>query len=234
MIDVFRYENKRKLVGNRIKTEREVRKWTQSELATIISQYEPARKDRIIKQSTIATWENGVTLPPIGRLIILAHIFECDIAYLLGDIECRTHQQTDIVQYTGLTTKAIEALKKETERSSGASKAVELVSYLIENVDLQNISKQVYEIVTLSHLDLLFRTRRKTDKEIGFESFIDGRVVLPPAESRKFKTIQILNDIQSKLQNGLATLITKTELETHPAKKIVPGVGSTRDSNQGQ
>lgn len=232
MDDIFIYDKKKGEIGKRIKSERKRLKLTQDELAARVSTTEGNRDP--IGQSTVSSWEKGDTLPPIGRLIVLAHIFGCDIAYLLGDIECRTHQQTDIVQYTGLTPKAVEALRKETERNSGASKAVELVSYLIENVDLQNISKQVYEIVALSHLDLLFRTRRKTDEEIGFEGLIDGRVVLPPAESRKFKTTQILNDIQSKLQNGLATLITKTEFETHPAKKIVPGVGSTRDGNQGQ
>ena len=112
MIDIFRYELRKGMVGDRIKKERDRSGLTQEVLAEKITLLVNAEKE--VSQSTIASWESGKTLPPLGRLIALADIFGCDIGYLLGDHEQRRRDTADVCKVTGLTESAVERLQTET------------------------------------------------------------------------------------------------------------------------
>lgn len=79
MNDIYGYDRRRESIGKRIKTLRKDHEYTQTELAGKLSEIIPNDKEHPIGQSTIASWEKGVTLPPLNRLIALSIIFNCDV-----------------------------------------------------------------------------------------------------------------------------------------------------------
>lgn len=110
MADIFKYDLRKQLIGERIKQERKRHKLSQSELADKVSSVVGLDGDKCISQSTIASWENGTTLPPLGRLIALSEILDCDISYLLGDYPQRRRDTVDICAATGLSGSVVEDL----------------------------------------------------------------------------------------------------------------------------
>lgn len=110
MIDIFKYDLRKQLIGTRIKQERKGLKLSQTELADKVSSAVELGDDKCISQSTIASWENGTTLPPLGRLIALSEILDCDISYLLGDYPQRRRDTVDICAATGLSAPVVESL----------------------------------------------------------------------------------------------------------------------------
>lgn len=52
----------------------------------------------------------GKSFPQLYTLRAMAHIFDCDTAYLLCEQDYRKHEATDIHAYTGLSESAIETL----------------------------------------------------------------------------------------------------------------------------
>ena len=213
MADIFKYDKRREEIGKRIKDERTKRGLTQSGLAVRVSTTEG--NNTTIGQSTVASWEKGITIPPLGRLIILSHIFECDIAYLLGDIECKTWEQTDAVRYTGLSPEAVKALHMEKEASSefenryGGSGSLKLISYIVQKMNLRDVSTEMYSAMK-TECDGRTNTIQTggikaivSDEEIGISRYQDGRIMLPPHESRKFILSKLLKELQEIVDNGL-------------------------------
>lgn len=94
----------------RICEQRKRMNWTQAKLAEEISRVENDGKQ--IKERTVADWEKGNTTPPLQRIQIMSKLFDCDVAYLLGDGEdgARKRVSTDIVALTGLSLEAAEKI----------------------------------------------------------------------------------------------------------------------------
>ena len=95
--------------GRRIKAERERLGWTQSELADAISN---RAGGKATSQPVVLGWENNYRSPDVARIDIMAELFGCDRAYLLGDGADgeRTRAAADVGAVTGLSGKAIEKL----------------------------------------------------------------------------------------------------------------------------
>lgn len=113
MADIFEYDTRKKSIGERIKTLRKDHKYTQTELAGKLSQIIPNDKEHPIGQSTIASWEKGVTLPPLNRLIALSIIFDCDVSYLLCDYDIQNQNVEYIKKTTGLSEGVVSRLHQE-------------------------------------------------------------------------------------------------------------------------
>lgn len=102
---MINYEKRKKLIGSRIKEEREHLGLTQTELLNRIYKSEKSHK-------TLTAWETGKRLPDLDSLALMADIFHCDIGYLLGDYNEHTRVSSDIVKETALSEKAVELLVK--------------------------------------------------------------------------------------------------------------------------
>lgn len=74
--------------------------YTQVELAKMLN----------VSIKTIMNWEQGIATPAVDTLIGLCDLYECDLDYLMGKIDCRTHDVQEIHEYTGLSEQAIETL----------------------------------------------------------------------------------------------------------------------------
>lgn len=67
-----------------------------------------------VSTKTIRNWEQKVkanTLPTMENLLKLADLYDCDLDYLTGRIECKTHDLQFIHDQTGLSEKAIKTLQ---------------------------------------------------------------------------------------------------------------------------
>ena len=67
-----------------------------------LSQAEVADKMGVILK-TVMNWEQGISNPDLETTMKLAELFDCDIDYLVGRIEERTHDLKAICDLTGLS-----------------------------------------------------------------------------------------------------------------------------------
>lgn len=63
-----------------------------------------------VSVDTVKNWEQGRTAPSIDILIELCDFFECDMDYLFGTLDCKTHDMQFIHNKTGLSEEAINEL----------------------------------------------------------------------------------------------------------------------------
>lgn len=105
---------RRKEMGKRIKAERkklktpEGKPWSQERLAEKIADL--LKKDDGIKQSTIAAWEAGKSIPSLDKLFSLSKIFGCDVGYLLGEHDNPVFNACRIAAETGLSEETVQML----------------------------------------------------------------------------------------------------------------------------
>lgn len=90
----------RKKVADRIKAERDRTGLTQKEFAKKVG----------IANQTYNNLENGIGSLKIEHLHKIAENCGCDMGYLLGDYDNRTHEATDICKATGLSEEAVKVL----------------------------------------------------------------------------------------------------------------------------
>lgn len=96
-----------RLIGKRIRQEREAAGLTQAELIDILNQRH-VRKGR----NSISAIENGKADHfYLDLLVALCGIFNCELGYLLGEYEERTRTVTDICYETGLSPAAVQTLR---------------------------------------------------------------------------------------------------------------------------
>ena len=60
---------------------------------------------------TVMNWEQGIAEPPLGTLMELTELYHCDLDYLTGRLDQKTHDLQFIHDQTGLSEKAIEKLR---------------------------------------------------------------------------------------------------------------------------
>ena len=70
---------------------------TQANLAKVLN----------VSLNTVRNWEQGRTTPDIDTLLTLCQMYGCDLDYLAGRNDCRTHDLQFIHNETGLTESAI-------------------------------------------------------------------------------------------------------------------------------
>lgn len=60
---------------------------------------------------TVMNWEQGIAEPPLGTLMDLTDLYHCDLDYLTGRLDQKTHDLQFIHDQTGLSEKAIKKLQ---------------------------------------------------------------------------------------------------------------------------
>lgn len=98
-----RIEGRKREIGQRIALERNALGLSQDELKEII---------HIGTRQTIWKWETGKNLPTMRDFLELCELFNCELAYLLCEQDCKTKENTDIQKATGLSEVAIENIRK--------------------------------------------------------------------------------------------------------------------------
>lgn len=91
-------------IGKRIRKERKLAGFTQSEFAEKLYLSAESRQ-RITK------WESGNVLPDLNYLLKMCDLFECELGYLLCEYDCKTRLTTDIQKEIGLSENAISILR---------------------------------------------------------------------------------------------------------------------------
>ena len=102
------------IVGEKIRYERELLRYTQEKLAEqldIIASKSKNYNNKQKSRQTIANWEKGETYPSYQDMINLCNLFKCDIDYLSGKIPCKTRENADIQKETRLTEETIKRIK---------------------------------------------------------------------------------------------------------------------------
>ena len=64
-----------------------------------------------VSLKTVMNWEQGQAIPSVETLMDLAEIYHCDLDYLTGRLDQKTHDLQFIHDQTGLSEKAIEKLQ---------------------------------------------------------------------------------------------------------------------------
>lgn len=164
MNDIFKYEKRKEEIGKRIKTLRKQKHLSQDDLANRLFYIAPT-KDKALGQSTISSWERGVTLPPLERMIALASIFDCDVAYLLGDYSKEKKDNSDICDMTGLSQKALSQLLRYKEQYPDY---IDSLNFLLESDNFEDALYCIYEYDNaLRHLGMLRAFRQQHLKSLG-------------------------------------------------------------------
>lgn len=131
-----------------------------------------------VDRSVVKSWERfkKPVLPRLENLLSMCQLFECDLDYLIGSIEERTHDIQTACQLTGLSAKAIE---KITSKDIGCL-AGRLLSHIIESDNFEDLLKSygtfLETVVNLQHYDR---------DEPAYELLEGNKVILNTNEASK-------------------------------------------------
>ncbi|MCL2036309.1 MAG: helix-turn-helix transcriptional regulator [Oscillospiraceae bacterium] len=154
-----RIQQKRFLIGERIKNERKKMGISQSKLSESIGV-----KDR----GTLANWEDGMRLPELKNFCALCEVFECELGYLLCEHDCKTRVATDIHATTGLSEESINILRQLQKSDNLKARAImEIINTLIEslkhNKEVWNLFQSIIAYAINKNLNLLWIEDQKID-----------------------------------------------------------------------
>lgn len=217
MTDIFLYDQRKKLIGERIKLERRAAKKTQEILAEEITKMTGSEKD--ISQSTVASWESGKTIPPLSRLIAMSSIFGCDISFLLGDYPQRRRDAADVCVLTGLSENSATVLSNLNSWGlNDISKTLDILIFDNAHHNIGTVSGHAYRYRSV--LDLLNFFFSYKDSATKYEIFSNGTVVEQHTTDGTISTNAISlnsrvveNAVLMEIQQALINL-----KETHSAK----------------
>lgn len=77
-----------------------------------INTQEKFAEEMDVSIETVRNWEQGRFLPEIGTMFKIADTLDCDLDYLTGRLDKRTHDLQFIHEQTGLSEKAIKRLQQ--------------------------------------------------------------------------------------------------------------------------
>lgn len=80
----------------------------QKELVEKLNELDDEKMHVILK--TVQNWEQGVSKPNLDTLLKLCDFYHCDLDYLVGRIDEKTHDLQFICDYTGLSAESINLL----------------------------------------------------------------------------------------------------------------------------
>lgn len=103
------------------------------QLADVYDEKYPNEDGKTI-YNTLRNWHQGKGNPTLEKLIRICDILECDIDFLLGRIDNRTHNTEYICDTIGLTEDSIEKLKKLMTYETG-QKRLHIINLLLSNTN---------------------------------------------------------------------------------------------------
>lgn len=137
-------------IGERIRSERKQKKWSQDNLLTELSV-----KGIKIHRNTLSDIENGCKrgVFPLPLLTALSELFNCEVGYLLCEFDCKTGRNTDISNETGLSDNAINALVEMSQQDLLVANALfERGDIILFRYALQNYYRTTFKGITISGL----------------------------------------------------------------------------------
>lgn len=110
-------------------------------------------------QESIKKWETGNGFPSMDTLMLLCDEFNCELDYLLGNMEYRTHDEKFICEETGLSPEAVQCLKEWKTRSYSRAYLFQY-SQIINDLILDHATREGNKIGTLENDTVLNRLMR--------------------------------------------------------------------------
>lgn len=98
-------------------------------------------------EKTIKNWEQGKSSPSVPALIELADFYKCDLDYLTGRIDSRTHDLKFISEYTGLPETTIDQIQGLSETETM------ILSGIINHPNLKKILQTIADLTAYGQLD---------------------------------------------------------------------------------
>lgn len=178
-----------KAIGERIRDERKKAGMSQSGLAVALNLSEDSR-------STIAVWEKmkeKKDMPSLDYLLRMCDLFHCELSYLLCEIEQKSHELTDIVKATGLSSESIMMLKYFIQRKN--ADALDLINRILTDAKVFRLSK-----ATAAYIEMNTVPRLKGLSKVVFERLDD----------EKYKNCDAI--VEETYGRGNAAVITGSEL----------------------
>ena len=140
---IGRYEDT-KVIGERLKAARG--KKTQSAVAEHMG---------FAQYQTIANYEKENATPSLETVLKLCNYYDCDIDFLLGNIDTPHRAAADIKEQTGLSLEAAERMLKWS-KSGVAPFATDFISKMIENDNLMSsLLRAGYEYTRIKNIEQL-------------------------------------------------------------------------------
>ena len=117
-------------------------------------------EDLGVSYETVRNWEQGRTFPEFKMIVKICNFLGCDMDYLFGHIDLKTHNAQYIHDHTGLSERAIEKLNR-LKKENRATAYCDLISLLIEDFNAEYLLSLIGKKITF-----LLRKREKTDNGI--------------------------------------------------------------------
>lgn len=135
-------------IGKRIRDERQKAGYTSQE------KFAEKFSLSVSSRQKIGKWENGKSLPSIDDFLIMCDLFQCQLGYLLCEYDCKTGENTNIHNVTGLSEEAINKLKI-IKSQTAISDMTKVLNRIIEHPDFINLLKDI-QLHNLTYIDKKF------------------------------------------------------------------------------
>ena len=148
--------------GDRLKKLRKERYKTQDDFAEAVGK----------KIETVRNWEQGRALPEMETFFKICDLLDCDLDYLTGRLQQKTHDLHFIHEETGLSENAIEIIK--------STPHPDIISGLVEHQDFVRLIDNLHY---LSDKELLSKLLAAMIKNKISETFANMEDNLPPMDT---------------------------------------------------
>ena len=111
-----------------------------------LTQQQLADKMNVILK-TVQNWEQGIAIPPFETIIQLCDLLKCDVDYLIGRIDCQTHDNQFIHDEIGLNEAAINKMRN-LHKNNRASSFTDIISILIEHFNSEYMLDLIAEYIS--------------------------------------------------------------------------------------
>lgn len=161
----------------------------------------------------VERWETGKSEPSVSELQRLCDVLECDPEYLLGTCDTPRTMTKSVMEVTGLSQKAVEALSfffstSKTEVESPLA-SINVISLMLENPSFYHIARELVhgaEFAAFQHNEYLIQKAIQSD--IGTQKYSSlyneiqgarGDILEMKETMRKFGYTIIANEEQKNL-----------------------------------
>lgn len=177
------------VMGKRIKAERKRKGLTQTEMLAEIYLSEKS-------VASLRSWENGVRAPSVSDLDEMARLFDCDVAYLLGESSDRHWKGKEVFEYTGISAKAADHLHHISQDRYIRNAALPLLSEVIKTLDFDSVARWMADVGILNTTAFW----KQKDRHAEIEIMSDGTARVPTVDANKFIVGLIVKEFEKRIE----------------------------------
>jgi len=176
-------------------------------------------KDMNVSRQTLAKWEHGdeVTCPQLKDLLRMCHIFECELGYLLCELEYtyKTRQATNVQKVTGLSEAAIQNLEiaNQNQGSPARQALIDTANESVRSFEIARISKIPFINALLENVELWEELASSAFEYRKYKSMIGEVHAIKQIDSPKFFSSIKREDAKSALEKLLDTICSDNSKE---------------------